>query len=250
MPVRQLLPLLLLGALACRQSAPADAGTADAMAGPVDIGVDGGPCLSGTQDSPLNGECSCPLDCVPGTLCEAEDGAGGPRGTCARLCTVSADECGDDGNSCQRVPELPGDQGVCRADCVSDTDCREGWACFYGACVGFCTSDDQCLSDACDPDWQQCRPTPYPDGGGIGDRCTRPEDCRSTICLTAIGACIGACKPGLGGCPDSATCVTGVDPDDLDVGVCMLTCATTDDCPGDLECLGTGDGRTACWSRG
>lgn len=215
-----------------------------------DGGSDPAACFTGLLDSPIGGECNCDQDCARGSGCVPEDAAGAPRGVCGTDCSVATGEGCPGGFSCQSLPFSADDQGLCWQDCAVDGDCRDGWSCRYGRCDFFCTGDTQCLSGSCDPYTRSCNEGPYPDAGGVLAECTRPEECRSTICLPDIGGhCLVPCSPA-SGCPDDATCVTNIDPDDLDAGVCMLRCDTDEDCPGSLECLSTGDGRTACWTAG
>ena len=201
----------LVAAWACGDD-DGDTGTgAVDMSMATDTGAAG--CLSGTADSPIGGACGCLMDCVPGTVCEPESGAGGPMGVCSALCTPDGGECGADA-VCEIVLAA-GDQGLCRQGCTAHSECRDGWACSYGTCGPHCTQDSQCLSGACDSYWNNCNPSPNPDGGGVLAECTRDDQCRSTVCLTAIGGhCLSFCRTDADDCPDEAECVAGIDGND------------------------------------
>lgn len=223
---------------------PIDAGEGEPDAGPVEPDAAPIECITGDATSPIGGACNCQRDCVAGAACTPEAEGGGTWGQCNRPCEPGSDQCGA-GNVCYEV--IGTTMGLCANECETHLDCRDGWACFYGRCSPHCTGDAQCRSGACDPYRASCA-APREAEGGVLAACTNDEECRSGACLRQIGGhCITHCIPEEGGCPEAAHCIGGIDPNDPGVGICMLSCVTTDDCPGQLDCLNGGGGRSVCW---
>lgn len=215
----------------------------------MDAGTDAGAeaeCFFGDSSSTLGGPCSCQLDCEPGSVCSPESEHGAPSGQCNRICTPGTDECGT-GNVCTAV----GSGGLCARACTAHTECRDGWACWYGYCQFHCTSDAQCVTGACDPYTATCRP-PSDATGGVQALCVRDEECRSGVCMTDYGGhCLTFCQPEANNCPEGATCIGGIDASEPALGICMTPCTSSADCPDMLDCVNAGGGRgSVCWRAG
>lgn len=134
-----------------------------------------------SSGGPQQPECQIPADCpVAGSKCLNNE------------CVTPEEQC-TDGSQCNAGARCV--DGVCTAQCATDTDCPIGYAC--DETRGLCTENPQPCSEQ----------TPCPDGATcVGDRCV--QDC------TTDGECPRGLVCRLGGCvvdelPSFVCAVTG-----------------------------------------
>lgn len=164
--------------------------------------------------------CSAEVPCTGDLLCVFASGF--PGGYCSIDCTSAA--CGA-GSICDRRTGPP----LCLATCASDSECRDGYQCWRGACRPRCdTVPAICGDDAtCDPD-----------GHCFGSECTVDPECGAGRRCSA-GTCVPDVRPGDGGgsegpsgtpCSADAECASGfcLPPDRG--GVCSAPCTRPVDC--------------------
>jgi hypothetical protein len=140
------------------------------------------------------------MDCDGGQICTDSDGCGPP------LCTEATNTCGD--YACE--------QGRCLDFCDSDSGCRSGLKCQFGACL-------------------------VPGQFANGESCDVAGDCQSKQCCS--GVCADSCPKDIGGvCSVATDCASGY--------CCARTthslkncaaaqCPSPPECTMDLDC-GTG----------
>lgn len=150
-----------------------------------------------------------------------------PEGYCTQIGCEAA-SCGE-GATClaQR-----GADSFCAADCVTDDDCREGYACgTFGR-----------FNDPNRP--RMCTPIT---GAADGEACEGRRDCQSGMCLDWPG---GYCTTY--GCRSSDECsnIGGVENVCLSAGggftLCVRSCETAADCRENYLCEDIGGGESVC----
>ncbi|RMG16567.1 MAG: hypothetical protein D6729_10635 [Deltaproteobacteria bacterium] len=191
-----------------------------------------GSCVAGGIGAP----CSSPSDCAEGLSCAPSL----PGGYCTRSC--EGDPC-PEGTQCVAF----GGSSYCFDGCLTNADCRPGYACSGGICDVACSADEECgggeicLNGACV-------------GAGVGQSCDTGGDCPGSLsCFKSVpgGYCTQSCTTG-GDCPEGSTCglikgnslCLAACRDDLDCGsgqrcmggVCNLPCGSDADCAADEFC--------------
>jgi cysteine-rich repeat protein len=166
-------------------------------------------CVGGT--APLGGACTEAAECEgEAPVCLDEVGFGWPGGTCARWCSLVAQDCGE-GAACLELPIQSGDRGVCMPDCTADS-CRTGYECTsyepYRLCYPSCTLDADC------PALGACSDTHGVANSGL---CVAPEQCDVPGDEDEDGAweCEDADCAARSECDPSAVCA---DPPELPIG--------------------------------
>ncbi len=202
----------------------------DRVVGRIDSGAR---CLGG--DAPSGAPCKCDSDCLVGR-CLPQSNIGAPQPICVETCTSDGD-CGAD----QRCND-PGGVGVCLPACETSTECPTGLLCFsrQGACLPWCTQDDDCVEGECDPYSGRCGDTGE-GTAGVDESCLEHRDCRSALCDPSSNRCVTFCKLDGPPCPDDAVCHAPPDLASYGVGVCTRRCMITRDCPEGTFCVARGD---------
>lgn len=232
-------------------------GTTDATpdAGPAPC--DGVVCEPGERCVPDTGECrrrparpggpcAVDADCAAGRcLSEAQTEGAVPGGFCSVPCAADAD-CG--AGACAPVEG----GSVCFEPCDGTGRCRAGWTCVDDGARAWCRVDCRLVGcpgqGRCEAETGACRPPPAP----CRHPCALGESCEQSRCVRLDGTCAttyhcpigetchaGRCVPAEASpcagdfeCADSQRCV----PISEGEGVCLLRCATDDDCPIDRAC--------------
>lgn len=235
-------------------------------AGPPDMGLpDTGPPDAGLEMSYLYGPCVVNEQCPSGLCRTAAEGF--PEGYCSAPCedrgpcmdpmTGVYHECAlyEDGNR------------YCVRKCMNGAGCeREHYSCIFpndpeiadGICYGMCGADEDCGPGAsCNVYSQECVPegTAPTTGSVTGESCAADADCRSDWCIEAGSAttpsgwnggyCIGPCILPLGyntntffagealpagTCADDQVCFPNGSFTRGDIGICLDSCTTDEDC--------------------
>lgn len=200
----------------------------------------------GTCDQPfdpddLGGECSRSMGGCDGGTCLSEAELGFPGGSCAYSgCAIGDDRTCPIGGACAPTA---GRENICLARCVTDSDCRSGYACRNVepadttsslACLPACTSDSDCVGmmPRCNAGTGLCT-VPFV-AARQGEPCADGRDCPGGRCLSdaegwpagycaAIGCALMSGAAGIE-CPSGASCI-----DDRigrpEIGHCLDACS-------------------------
>jgi hypothetical protein len=190
-------------------------------------------CLGG--DGPSGSPCRCDSDCQLGR-CLPQTNIGAPQPICVELCSSDTD-CGA-GNRC--VGSLG--TGVCLEACSTSSECPPGLLCFvtHGACLPWCTRDEDCAVGRCDQWSGRCGDTA--EGlVGVDELCLEHRDCRSGLCDPERDRCITFCALGGPPCPDDTACSVAPGAASYGVGLCTRRCMITRDCPEGTSCVARDD---------
>jgi len=153
---------------------------------------DGNPCTADScddeADSCLNEAvsdgtaCDDGAYCTAGETCTAGVCAGGAPIDCTDGNVCTSDVCDESIDSCVNPPLVDG------TPCDDGAFCTVGDVCAGGSCVGAtardCSDGDQCSSDACDDNLDECVHNAVPDGTicNDGQFCTIAETCTGGVC--------------------------------------------------------------------
>jgi hypothetical protein len=170
-----------------------------------DCGDDGTGQSCGTCPAPsvcVNNRC-CKPDCT-GRIC-GDDGCGGSCGSCGNLICVGGTQC-----QAACVPDCSGrscgPDPVCRSR--SCGDCSLNQVCDDGVCRcrndgESCSRAENCCGSYCYNG--RCRAACL----GLGDFCTRLDECGCGRICSAAGRCATTSDPCLGACLDPCFCGAG-----------------------------------------
>lgn len=255
--------------------------------GEVDAGQDSGTPIEPMLFGPCNSAADCPGE---GAICRANTN-GWPGGFCTLPCTPPDRTPCFDGNIYHHcATQTDGSGSFCERRCQNGFDCqREAYTCVNvggfdqtgGACIGICSSDEQCGGDAECNVWSGACTTDAPETGGIaGDACAGTSECRSGRCIAEMnganptgwvgGYCYGFCilptgytSSSLyfgdalpqGSCPSGDVCFPQnfAFAAEADPGICFHGCDSNADCREGYQCTLSwqlGGGRTATYTHG
>ncbi|MDI1451801.1 hypothetical protein [Polyangium sp. 6x1] len=214
----------------------------------------------------LGQACFLPSDCAANAMDPAclQSWQGFPDGYCTEWCDLDAQDCPGDGH-CADLG-FGGVHGICLDGCVTDADCRIGYACVdegyptkvcrqgpEADCTNFQDDDNNQLSDCEDPSCQ-AKPACKPGSKAAGQPCTKSNECyagqNDPICLTQDwfgvpgGYCTEYCNFADDCGPGSICSSWFFFPSGA--GTCMRTCQTSAQCRPGYSCVDSGMGQNIC----
>lgn len=223
-----------------------------------------GPCTPGAK--PAGQACAAPTECAAtggDPICLAEL-LGFPGGYCSEFCDVAKQDCGADAVCADLDLSV---HGVCLDACAADADCRPGYACVDEGlpkkvcikgpetlCEDNLDNDGDDLVDCEDPKACQSTPACTPGNKGVGQPCTKANECSANandpVCLDPTfwgfpsGYCSQYCDLSIDDCGFGGLCVeAGLLSGN---GVCLDTCTTNAECQAGYSCLDIGYPQKVC----